>query len=257
LQNDCKIDFFDLEILDITYIHKHIMNFITVPEGVSVTWQDIDYLTDKVVREMNKDKFQPCVICTETCNEYPYLCEHAVHYECAAQWLKTNPMKRPCFTCKAPMRHKVFLNIKPKTIDPAVITEEDKKMFVDMNYVECPSCKVWIEKEEGCNSLTCERCDRTFNFREQLLEMKGEHNHTDEYLMDEVLNGNMNMNDLVVETDNHGDLIIRRRNWLETLNHNVSSFERKYKGLITIGLFGLLGGLISVSLFGSTNKPSK
>jgi hypothetical protein len=91
--------------------------------------------------------------------------------------------------------------------------------------------------------------------------MKGEHNHLDEQqLMGEILNGNMNMNDLVVEFENgdHGNLIIRRRNWLETLNHNVSSFECKYKGLITIGLFGLLGGLISVSLFGSnTSKPSK
>ena len=252
-----KIDFFDLEILYITCIHKQIMNFITVPEGVSVTWQDVDYLTDKVIREANKDKVQPCVICTESCNEYPYLCEHAVHYECAAQWLKTNPMKRPCFTCKAPMRHKVFLNIKPKTIDPAVVTEEDKKMFTDMNYVECPNCKIWIEKDEGCNSLTCEQCGHSFRFDVRMMEMKGEHNHDhlDEHqLMDDMMNGN----DFVVEADNHGDLLIRRRNWLETLNHNVTSFERKYKGLITIGIFGLLGGLISVSLFGSTtNKPSK
>lgn len=230
------------------------MNFTPVPEGVSITEQDIDYLTDKLVREMNKDKFQPCVICTASCNEYPYLCEHAVHYGCAAQWLKTNPMKRPCFMCRAPMRNKVFLDIKPKTIDPAVINEEDKKMFVDMNYIECPNCKVWIEKGEGCNSLTCERCGRSINFRERLSEMNSERNQ----LMDELIDDNMN--DFVVDFEHgdHGQMFLRRKTWLETLNYNVVSFERKYKGLITIGLFSLLGGLISVSLFGSTtNRPNK
>lgn len=136
-------------------------------EGVSLAWEELSFLTDKYINEVNKNAHKDCCICTETGNEYPFLCEHAIHYECVKTWLTTNPLKRRCPVCKAPIRHMVYGKIKPKTITPVEINHDDKAMYAEMGYVECPECKVWVEKAEGCNRVSCERCGKSFNFEEQ------------------------------------------------------------------------------------------
>ena len=222
-----------------------------LPEGVSVSWEELSFFLDKYVATENKDKFQDCCVCNSNCNEYPYLCEHAIHFECSKEWLKLNPMKRRCLVCKAPMRHKVYMNIKPKTITPASVTEEDRQMYMQMNYVECPECKVWIEKEDGCNSLTCERCGKTFNFQNQLLNQNN-HDHDHDHIIAPI---SWNLNNNIIDIDNFGDLFFRQPTFNEKINIWVDRTTRKYRGAILITAVGLLG-LSVVSVFKSLFKSN-
>lgn len=56
--------------------------------------------------------------------------------------------------------------------------EEEEALFIEKNTKQCPFCKVWIEKNGGCNHMTCHHCSGEFCWKCQKL-YKGHRNCTD------------------------------------------------------------------------------
>jgi len=55
----------------------------------------------------------------------------------------------------------ILLNLKVVSQPNQELTDKDKKWFAE-NTKECPQCNVRIEKNEGCNHMTCRQCTYQF-----------------------------------------------------------------------------------------------
>ena len=60
-------------------------------------------------------------------------------------------------TCEAALEEKRLSNMTPQERD-----EERNRAFIKENTKPCPHCKVPIEKNAGCNHMTCKNCHRHF-----------------------------------------------------------------------------------------------
>jgi len=69
--------------------------------------------------------------------------------------------KHYCLRCKCEMHTGVSCE---EYRSMAHLSEDDKKFMVlakGAKYKQCPSCKFWVEKNEGCDHMTC-RCKYQF-----------------------------------------------------------------------------------------------
>lgn len=135
------------------------------PDGIAHDRDVSKYISDYLINNIyEKYGTRTCCACDEDAKEYPFLCGHAVHQKCLETWLKNNPFKLRCFTCKAPIRYDIYKMVKPKSVSPILLTEEEKSMLAQFNYIECPQCKIMIEKNGGCNSMHCINCGNDFKY---------------------------------------------------------------------------------------------
>lgn len=135
------------------------------PEGVAQNYDISKYIDDYFISSIHeKYGTRICCVCDENSKEYPFLCGHATHQKCLETWLKNNPFKLICFTCKAPLRSDIYKIVKPKSVNPVSLTDEEKIMLAQFNYIECPRCKILIEKNGGCNSMHCINCGDDFKY---------------------------------------------------------------------------------------------
>ena len=86
-----------------------------------------------------------------TPNEYHIICK-----ECAFDW---------CFNCHSPWHENISCNENKKGDKRFYEWTKSRQTGFIPNCQKCPKCKVYIQRSEGCDYMTCNQCNSHFCYK--------------------------------------------------------------------------------------------
>ncbi len=71
---------------------------------------------------------------------------------------------RFCLACRTDWHQNLTCEEYRATRDPVLGEQRFLEFVAGAKFKQCPNCRLWVEKDDGCNSLTC-RCGIHFCYR--------------------------------------------------------------------------------------------